>query len=133
MAAFNPPAQAGCAESMGPNGKRCYVNDTMLADGRPISAHCMMAVLCERDDDGVLADPAQQLEFLKTLVDPLTDEQADQLMSIDHWSGFISLLDAAVVVGHVPTMEYLIEKGADVHGKNGNIGARAATSRHVRL
>ena len=103
---------------MGPNGFRCYVNDTMLADGRPISAHCIMAVLCERDGNGVLGDPAQQLEVLKTLVDPLTSEQADELMSIDHWSGGVTLLDAAVAVGHVPTVDYLIQKGADVHGEN---------------
>ena len=30
---------------MGPNGWRCYANDTMLADGRSISAHAVMAVM----------------------------------------------------------------------------------------
>ena len=101
------------------NGFSCYVNDTMMPDGRPISAHCIMAVMCRTGHEGKdHVDPDANLTLLKTLVDPLTTEQAAELMSIDHWAGAVTLLDAAALVGHVPTLEYLILKGSDVNGQN---------------
>ena len=90
---------------VGPNGWAVHVNDTMLPDGRPISAHCVMAVL------------EQKHETLKALVDPLTEQQASELTSIDHWCG-MTLLDCSMAGGDVETIAYLIDKGADVHGRH---------------
>lgn len=100
------PAQTAGEEPMGPNGWHCYANDTLLADGRPISAHAVMAVI-----EGDLA-------ALKALVDPLTTEQAGDLMSIDHWPGGQTLLDVAccVALDNTETIEYLVGKGSDVLG-----------------
>mmetsp|Transcript_30228 Transcript_30228/g.33960 ORF Transcript_30228/g.33960 Transcript_30228/m.33960 type:complete len:218 (-) Transcript_30228:178-831(-) len=91
--------------AVGPNGFRCYVNDTILPDGRPISAHCVMAAL-----EGDLAT-------LAALVDPLTEQQTRDLLSIDHWRG-MTLLDMVSGKGDVEKIAYLVGKGADVDGQH---------------
>ena len=98
------PTTASSSDEAGPNGWRCYVNDTMLPDGRPISAHCVMAVM-----EG-------KLDVLKALLDPLTEKQTEELMQIDHWNG-LTILDVACNVGDCETIAYLVGKGADVHGQ----------------
>ena len=134
MANFLKEGEVG----MGPNGFRCYVNDTFLPDGRSISAHCIMAVLGgDLSQLKALLEPLDATQVGEegpavntstrhlhatytpppTTHPPTTTTQVGDLLSLDHLTGGMSLLDAACYIGHVAVIAYLGEQGSDVAGR----------------
>ena len=79
--------------------------DVSMPDGRPLSAHVVMAVL------------GGDLAAVRNLVDPLSSAHRDSLMDEDGWD-HMTLLDLACAQGHLDVCRYLVQQGSDVEGRH---------------
>jgi ankyrin repeat protein len=101
-----------------------YVVSHLMPDGRQLAAHICMAVV-----NG-------ELEVLKPLVEPLSEEQLDDLFCIDTFGtadNGLTLLDLGCMGGMLNIVEYLYLKGFIFGDENIYVNSPSRTTQQTAL